>query len=129
MTILRFCPKCGDTVDPAHEGRRGPCRGASGVPHGNAAPQANPECSFAPQRTGSARAQPHSGATGTTAPVAAQAANGSRSTTSNSSRLAAHPSTFAPSSPSALAATTSSRDAPGFLRGRGHTPAPAIVPG
>lgn len=26
MTILRLCPKCGATVDPATEGHRGPCR-------------------------------------------------------------------------------------------------------
>ena len=26
MTILRLCLKCGATVDPASEGRRGPCR-------------------------------------------------------------------------------------------------------
>ena len=26
VTILRLCPKCGATVDPATEGQRGPCR-------------------------------------------------------------------------------------------------------
>jgi hypothetical protein len=115
VTIYRLCPKCGATLDPQAEGRRGPCKKCQRDRSRQRRVAGEPGVLIAPPRNGRLLApQPYAG-TATAVPLADRAAEGSRFTTSAPSQRVELRSTCGTSSRFARPATISRRGAPPFF--------------